>query len=78
MSKAEATRITDSNIENILLMSRLSIECCQACLAHLYALMHLAQPGPEAETLVSENFMRVIQAIDSELSHSARTLSHFE
>lgn len=64
---------------NAILVSRLSIERCQAHLAHLHALMHLCRPvDMGCDQLVAESFTRVMEDIEGELGHSVKALNHFE
>jgi len=70
---------TDNAISNAVIVGRLSIERCQAHLAHLHALMHLCAPAALGmDGLVAESVLRVMQDLEGELMQSARAMSMVE
>lgn len=61
-----------------MIIGRLSIERCQSHVAHLHALMHLCEPATMGmDGLVAESMLRIMAHLESDLSHSARAMSHF-
>lgn len=67
---------TANSISNALIVGRLSIERCQAHVAHLHALMHLCAPESLGmDELVVQSMLRVMENLESDLVHSVSAIS---
>ena len=60
-----------------VMISKMSIERCQGYLAHLHALMYLSGED-EADDLVMESVLKVMENIKGELEHSSKALGAYE